>query len=181
MLNEWSCSLGANLEVPLLSSFLQEEQGRVGHAKGEYDLVCMYMISCLQIPNTLAIEVDREPESSIYLSMHLYNVKKYSRFTGAENDPVCSTELDTSETFPSLSTSSTACALRHCNTCNTPVRLGIQLTCAMATLNIRTVTRQPGLMYRQFVFWHWPHHERGVPNRGSLTGRLASARWVILN
>lgn len=56
------CSLKANLKVPLLSSFFQEEQGRIGHAKGKYDLICMYVISCLQTHNTLATELNSRLE-----------------------------------------------------------------------------------------------------------------------
>lgn len=43
--------VGAHLEVPLLGSFFQEEQGGVGHAKGENDFICMNMISSLQAPH----------------------------------------------------------------------------------------------------------------------------------
>ena len=38
----------ADLEVSLLGSLLEEEQGGVGHAEGEYDLICMHVIASLQ-------------------------------------------------------------------------------------------------------------------------------------
>lgn len=47
------CRSMTDLEVALLGSFFEEEQGGVGHAKGEYDLICMYMIPSLHITSTL--------------------------------------------------------------------------------------------------------------------------------